>query len=198
MKTPQETLLVPGGYARAFRLDEGAHCTVEDIEGGQIADFVAFNAEDYGERFSTSHTILALHSIRLRVGDALRSNLRHPMLTVAEDSVGTHDMLVPACDEQRYLVDYGVAEHRSCVANFEEVLAPYGIRRNDIPNPLNIFENASIDEAGGLHHHPVVSRAGDTITFQALMPLICAVSACPMDLNLTGGDAITDIRITIW
>jgi len=29
------------------------------------------------------------------------------------------------------------------------------------------------------------------------MPLVCAVSACPMDLNVSGGDRITDIRVVI-
>ncbi|KUK86200.1 MAG: hypothetical protein XE01_0992 [Synergistales bacterium 58_81] len=29
------------------------------------------------------------------------------------------------------------------------------------------------------------------------MDLVCAVSACPMDLNITGGDRITDILVTI-
>ena len=77
------------------------------------------------------------------------------------------------------------------------MLAPWGIERSGIPDPLNIFENASIDSNGALVHLPVVSRAGDHITFRALMDLVCAVSACPMDLNITGGDRITDILVTI-
>ena len=118
-------------------------------------------------------------------------------MKITVDTVGTHDMLIPACDEQRYIVDYGVKNHRNCVANFEEVLSPWGIGRESIPDPLNIFENATIDEEGNLVHLPVVSKAGDHITFRALMNLVCAVSVCPMDLNITGGDRITDILVTI-
>jgi len=66
-----------------------------------------------------------------------------------------------------------------------------------MPDPLNIFENAAIDANGGVVHLPVKSKAGDHITFRALMDLVCAVSACPMDLNITGGERITDILVTI-
>lgn len=119
------------------------------------------------------------------------------MIEVIEDTVGTHDFLIPACDEQRYWVDYGVREHRSCVANFEDALIPWEILREQIPDPLNIFENASVEIDGTLVHLPVISKAGDRLVLKALMPLVCAVSACPMDLNVTGGERITDIRVAI-
>ncbi len=188
---------VPGGYARAFEVEKDDIITVIDLEGGQIADFIAFNRNRLTECFSPSHTRLALQSTRLKVGDALRSNLRRPMIEVIEDTVGTHDFLIPACDEQRYWVDYGVREHRSCVANFEDALIPWEIPRKHIPDPLNIFENAAVGIEGTLVHLPVISKAGDRLVLKALMSLVCAVSACPMDLNLTGGEHITDIRVVI-
>ena len=196
-KGRNEEILVPAGYARAFEVRKGELFTVTDLEGGQIGDLVAFNADDLSEKLSPSHTRLALHSIKFKVGDALRTNLRRPMMEIVEDTVGTHDMLIPACDEQRYRVDYGVEDHRSCVANFEEVLIPWDLTRAQIPDPLNIFENAAIGPDGDLVHLPVLSKAGDHITFRALMNLVCAVSACPMDLNITGGDRITDMVVTI-
>jgi len=190
-------IVVPGGYARAFEVEKGNLITVVDVEGGQIADFVAFNRDRLTERFSASHTRLALRSIHLKIGDCLRSNLRRPMLQLVEDQVGTHDFLIPACDEQRYWVDYGVREHRSCVANFEDALVPWTISRDQIPDPLNIFENTEVAPDGSLAHLPVRSGPGDKLVLKALMPLVCAVSACPMDLNVSGGDRITDIRVVI-
>jgi hypothetical protein len=189
--------IVPAGHARAFEVEKGTTFTVIDMEGGQIADLVAFNRDNLSEKFSCSHTRLGLHSVGFKVGDSLRTNLRRPMMEIVTDTVGTHDMLIPACDEQRYRIDYGVEEHRSCVANFEEVLAPWGLERRDIPDPLNIFENADIDADGNLVHLPVISKAGDHIIFRPLMNLVCAVSACPMDLNITGGNRITDILVEI-
>jgi uncharacterized protein YcgI (DUF1989 family) len=188
---------IPGGYARAFEVERGSLITVTDVEGGQVADLIAFNRDRVSERLSPSHTRLALHSVKLKVDDDLRSNLRRPMLKVIADGVGTHDLLIPACDEQRYWVDYGVREHRSCVANFEDALIPWEIPRELIPDPLNIFENSSIEPDGSLVHLPVISRPGDCLALRALMPLVCAVSSCPMDLNVTGGERITDILVVI-
>lgn len=88
-------------------------------------------------------------------------------------------------------------EHRSCVANFEDALIPWEISREQIPDPLNVFENARIEFDGTLVHLPVISKPGDRLVLKALIPMVCAVSACPMDLNVTGGERITDIRVII-
>ncbi len=196
-KSVEQSIIVPAGCARAFEVPCGEVFSVTDIQGGQIADLVAYNAADISERMSASHTRLGLMSIRFRVGDSLRSNLRRPMIRIVKDTVGTHDMLVPPCDEQRYVVDYGVQGHANCVDAFEKELAPWGIIHGDIVDTLNIFENAKIDEEGNLVHLPVLSKAGDHITFEALMDLVCAVSSCPMDLNVTGGNRVTDIGVAI-
>lgn len=188
-------ILVPGGFARAFEVPAGEEFDVIDVSGGQIADFVAFSLDDPEERFSAPCTRLGNHSIRIGRGALLYSNRRRPLLEVTEDTVGTHDLLIPACDEYRYSVDYGVTGHRNCADNFAEALAPWGIAKKDIPDPLNIFENSGIGEEGELLHFPVVSKGGDLIRFRALAGLVCAVSACPMDLNVTGGAAITDILV---
>jgi hypothetical protein len=197
MKSREKEVLVPAGFARAFEVSAGEKFDVVDVSGGQIADFIAFSLNDREERFSAPCTRLGNHSIRIGTGSKLFSNRRRPMLEVTEDTVGTHDLLIPACDEYRYSVDYGVTGHRNCVDNFAEVLEPWKIPKRDIPDPLNIFEHSGIGEEGELLHFPVISKAGDFIRFRAAMDLICAVSACPMDLNVTGGNAITDILVRI-
>ena len=194
--SPQE-VRVPGGRARAFKVNRGQAVTVIDLEGGQVADFIAFNRADTREKLSPVHTRTSLMSLTLVVGDLLRSSLRNPMFKVKEDSVGQHDFLMAACDERRYLLDYHVADHRSCVANFEEALKPYGISRADLPDPFNFFQHTKIDPGGALTQLPSISVAGDYVVLIAEMDLIVAVSACPMDLNPIGGDRITDLLVKV-
>ena len=178
-------------------MKKGQLITITDIEGGQIGDFIAFNKNNHDEKFSPSHTRLKLLSLKIKVGDMLWTNYRNSIFEVVEDTVGTHDLLIPACDEWRYLVDYGVKEHRSCVTNFEEVLSPYNIHRNQISDPLNIFENTPSDHNGKLSQEPTISKAGDRLVLRALMDTICAVSSCPMDLNISGGANITDLLVIL-
>jgi len=191
-------ILVPAKYAKAFETKKSQFIAIIDVEGGQIGDFIAFNRDNHDETFSSSHTRLKLLSLKIKVGDKLWTNLRNPIFEVIEDTVGTHDMLIPACDEYRYLVDYGVKEHRSCVANFEEVLLPYNIRRHQFFDPLNIFENTPFDQDGKLIQESTISKAGDRLVLRALMDTICAVSSCPMDLNISGGDQITDLKVMVY
>ena len=45
-------IIVPGGQARAFEMKKGQLLTIVDIKGYQVADFIAFNSNDYSEKLS--------------------------------------------------------------------------------------------------------------------------------------------------
>jgi len=191
-------ILVPGRYAKAFEVKKGQLLQIIDVEGQQVADFFAFNTDNHTEKLSPPHTRTSLLSLSVKVGDIFRSSLRSPMFEVVEDTAKSIDLLIAACDERRYLVDYGVENHRSCVANFEEVLKPYGITRNMFPEPFNIFQSTKIEANGKLIQQPCPTKAGDYMVLKALMNVIGAVSACPMDLNPIGGSKVTDILVRIY
>jgi len=189
---------IPGGYAKAFEVKNGQLLQIIDVEGQQVADFFAFNKDNHEEKLSPPHTRTSLLSLSVKVGDKFRSSLRNPMFEVIEDTAKSIDLLIAACDERRYLVDYGVENHRSCVANFEEVLKPYGITRKMFPEPFNIFQSTKIEPTGKLNQQPCPTKPGDYMVLRALMDLIGAVSACPMDLNPIGGLKVTDILVRIY
>jgi len=200
--TPKGKLIqeirIPGGYARAFECRTGQYLQIIDVEGEQVADFIAFRRGHPEEKLSPSHTRTSLLSLGIRAGDRLRSSLRNPMFEVVEDKGKSVDLLIAACDEQRYRLDYGVENHRSCVANFEEVLRPYGIGRHFFPDPFNLFQRTQIEPDGRLIQQRCPTQAGDYFLFRVLMDVICAVSACPMDLNPIGGSKVTDILVRIY
>ncbi|HON33848.1 MAG: urea carboxylase-associated family protein [Thermovirgaceae bacterium] len=191
-------ILVKGGTAEAFEVRKGGKFKLTDVVGGQVADFVAFNRNDLKEKSSPGHTRISNRSLRLKTGDSIRSNLRHEMIRLLEETAGHHDILIVACDEQRYLVDYGVADHRSCVNNFEQVLGRYGIDRWVLPDPVNFFQHTRIGDDGEIIQLPSVNPGGSFVMMEAMMDLVCAVSACPMDLNPIGGSDITDILVTLY
>jgi uncharacterized protein YcgI (DUF1989 family) len=198
LKNLVKEIRVPGAHAKAFEMRKGQFLAIVDVEVKQVADFIAFNKNNHHENLSPAHTRTSLLSLKFSVGDELRSNFRNPMFEIIEDTIGTHDLLFAACDERRYLVDYGVKEHRSCVANFEEVLESYGIQRTQFSEPFNIFMRIDIEPNGKPIQQPSPSGPGDYIMLQAKMDVIGALSACPMDLNPIGGDRITDIIIRIF
>ena len=191
-------ILVPGGYAKAFEADKGQLIKVTDIEGQQVADFIAFNKENPTEKISPSHTYMKILSLNICVNDEFRTDLRNSIFKVIENTAKSHDLLMPACDKNRYLVDYGVENHRNCVDNFTEVLADYNLDIKAFSRPVNFFQKTKIAEDGKLIQETGASEAGDYILLECMQDVFGAVSACPMDLNPIGGSRITDILIQIY
>lgn len=197
MKVLKE-ILVPGGFARSFEAKKGQLVKVIDIDGGQVADFFAFNRNDLKEKLSPSHTYMSALSLQIKPGYILRTDLRRPIFEVIEDTAKCHDLLLPACDEQRYIVDYGITDpHRNCVQNFEDVLEKYNLNRKNFNNPVNFFQRTKITDDGQLIQEEGVSKPGDYILLECKMDIIGAISACPIDVNPIGGNKITDILIQV-
>lgn len=183
-----ERYAVAGGRGKAFRLPAGAKFRIGLSEGPQVVDLFAFADPDLGEVLSTEHTRSCLERLAPRSGETFHSNRRRPMLTlVADTSPGDHDLLLSACDQERYTLLGHTEPHRSCVDNLIEALAELGFRPPEIPSPVNFFEKVVIGPNGRLSIEPPSADKGDSVTLQALMDLIAVVSACPMDIALTNG-----------
>lgn len=197
-KASKVEVIVPGGHGRAFHAPRGSYITIEDLEGKQIGDFVAFNEADPHEWLSPPHTRVALMSMQMKVGDNLVTTARRPMLEVISDTAaGVHDFSVTACDPTRYEVYFGIQGHRNCLENLHEALEPYGVDIAQIRDPFNIFQNSPTTPDGKLLLAEPVTKRGDRIVFRALLGLIGAVSACPQDFYPVNGLKITDLRITV-
>jgi uncharacterized protein YcgI (DUF1989 family) len=190
--------IVPGGEGRAFLIRKGQYVVIKDLKGKQVADFIAFHAGQRDEFVSTNHTCTMNGRIKLRQDDFLYSNLRQPLLKMVKDTVGTHDLMFPCCDPQRYEQDFGIQNHRNCRENFASNLISYGISYAQIPNPVNVFQNTPVHSDGTIGEvHEPNSKPGDYVVFKALVDLVAAVSACPQDQTPLCGWEITDIGIEI-
>lgn len=188
---------VPAGAGRGVQIRRGDRLQVIDVDGGQVGDLFAFATADVDEHLSASHTRTAAGSLFPQIGDKFVTNRRRPILTLAEDtSPGVHDMLIAACDPERYRM-LGVDDHNSCAANLRAALAELGLVTNFVPQPVNLFMNIPISTDGTLSWLPAMSRPGDSITFEAEMDCVVVVSACPMDLNPINGDRPTPLAIRI-
>jgi uncharacterized protein YcgI (DUF1989 family) len=208
-------VVVPAGHGRAFEARAGDHVIVTDLEGAQVGDFVAFNAEDAAEMLDTARTRSGLTptevevepgkvvaywrtSVYLRVGDEVSSNKRNAMLRVVADTVGVHDLLFAPCDARLYRdVYHHAGPHRNCLDNLTEALAPYGIEWWQVPAPINIFQNTPPQPDGTLALRPSVSRPGDRIVFRALQNVFGALSSCPMDLSPVNEKRVTPLELSI-
>ena len=181
-------IVIPGARAKAFHVKCGDQFRIINLEGSQVVDAWAFCTERPEEFLSTEHTRSCLEKLIPSVGDALYSNRRQPILRIIEDtSPGVHDLLLSACDIDRYRL-LGVDDyHRNCADNLVEALTELDITLSDIPSPFNIFENVSIGDNGELSIQPPLVAAGESISLRAELDIIMVLSCCPMDIALTNG-----------
>ncbi|MGY2735931.1 DUF1989 domain-containing protein [Sphingomonas sp. UYP23] len=175
-----ETIEIPERSGTAFRLAQGETLTVIDPRGRQVADLLAFNAEDMGEVISSGRTLDYAETIFLTTGHLLYSNRSQPMLDIIADTVGRHDFLLTPCSYDTFHHFYpDLPPHRGCFGNLAAALEPYGVTPDRIPVAFNCFMNVPVDATTGkLSVLPPISQAGDHIVFRAAMNLVIGLTAC--------------------
>jgi uncharacterized protein YcgI (DUF1989 family) len=171
---------IPERSGDAFRLAAGQTLTVIDPRGVQVADLLAYSAEDLAEVISSGRTLDYAETIYLTTGNLLYSNRSRPMLTIVEDTVGRHDFLLTPCSYDTFHHFYpDLPPHRGCFGNLAAALEPYGVKPDMIPTAFNCFMNVTVDGATGkLDVLPPISKAGDRIVLRAEMDLIIGLTAC--------------------
>ena len=198
MEKGEDSLVVAAGHGKAVRLGAGDRIRIGLPDGPQVADMFAFNLPDLAEFLSTEHTRSCTERLAPRVNEAFYSTRRRPMLRIIEDrSPGVHDLLLSACDQERYRLLGHSGHHRNCVDNLREALAALDIEPPKIPSPVNLFEHVAVGQDGSLTIRPPLAQRGDSITLEAAMNLVLVVSACPMDIAPTNGADRTPKAISL-
>jgi uncharacterized protein YcgI (DUF1989 family) len=189
--------IAPGeGYA-ADVLD-GQFLQIITVEGKQVSDFIAFNLHDPAEFLSTSVTRSRNSSIMLQKGMVLYSNRRNPMFELIEDTVGRHDILFAACDERRYLDDFGLENHANCTTAFRSALDESRFDSDRLPDPINWFMNIAILQRGELEARESLAERDDFVLLKALMDVKAGVTACPQDQTPINSEAPSDILVRVF
>ena len=191
------TIHIPAREARGIEVVAGTEVSIVCPQGEQVADLIGFSLRDSTEYLSVSHTRNMLWRLYLRPGDRLVSNRREPLLEILRDDVGTHDLLCVACDDQRYLLDYGVVGHPNCAANFRSVLKECGRPDVWLPDPINVFQNGPIGADRTLKIAPNIAKPGDRLVLRAFKDLFLLISACPQDLAPTNNFVPKPIDVVV-
>ena len=192
-----KTRYIRPGQGQAVEVKAGELLQIQTVHGKQVADFVAFNQDDFGEWVSTATTRSVNTNIVPQLGMSLYSNRRQAMFEIVEDTVGRHDMLYAACDPVRY-ADLGVPEHASCRMALTDALTSFGVGYDRVPDPVNWFMNVSIQQRGELEVREPLAEAGDYVVVRALKNVVAAVSACPQDHGPTNAGSPTELRLLVY
>lgn len=191
-------VVIPGAHGGAIEVHAGEFLSVIDLEGSQVADFVAILRRDPRLHVSPHQTRSTLRGWKLSVGDQLVTQNREPVFEIVRDDVGVHDLFFSACSPALYEQRFGDPEHRSCRMNLLEALKPHGVSDPlDVPDPVNIFMDSPPLPNGEFALREAPSKPGDRIVMRCLEDCVVAVSACPMDHGPINGGRSTSLKLEV-
>jgi uncharacterized protein len=191
------TIIIEPKSGESIEVKKGETLTVEDLDGGQVADFVCFSLSDYGEKFSQAKTRVRNWNTRVSIGTEIISNRDNVMFTIIADSVGVHDIVFCPCHSYVYEHIYKVGARNGCFENLSAAVKDYGISSDSLPDPFNIFMNTGIKENGELFIGPGPSKKGDYIELRAEMDCLVATTACADDISECNNNNCTRIQISV-
>ena len=169
-------------------MDQGDVLTVIDPEGEQVADLVAFAANDPREALSNGRTFDYEQTLYPVSGNLLWSNHSEPLFSIVRDDVGRHDFLLSPCsrDTWRLCYDGRHDDIPGCLGNLAAALAAFGIEADAIPTAFNVFMNVEAGPDGRLAVRPPRSRPGSAFAVRAEKRLIVGLTACSASLSNNG------------
>jgi uncharacterized protein len=189
-------LLVPAREGRAVVMAVGTTFQVIDVEGSQAGDLWVFSTADPGEYHDAPHTRAEIGRLFPRVGEQFWTNRRRPILTLVHDrSPGVHDMLMAACDPERFVRLGHQGWHASCEENLLGCLSAEGMSAAIVPQPINLFMNIPVHADGTLEKGAARSARGDYVELRCELDCLVVLSACPQDIVQTNALAPTPLAI---
>lgn len=201
--------VIPPKDAVAWTMEPGDRVEITDLDGKQVGDLILFDLHNRRDKLSISWT--RTRNIRdkshyvpplgLSVGDKIFSTGYRVLATVTEDTAhppGIHDLNGRMCNRGMYEL-YGEEPQDGCYELLARVLAPHGIAPEEIPDAIGVFMHTRPDpETRVMTMQEPVSKPGDRFAIRAEIPLLAALSTCPMDVIApTNGWRITPMRVEV-
>jgi hypothetical protein len=188
----------PGKSYTAFPMRAGQILHIEDVEGKQVADVIAFNQTDLTDRLNNENAMLLNHTYNLTKPHVLYSINCNKMFTIIEDTVGRNYPGAAMCSEELNFLRYGIRGTANCRDNLAAAVQPWGIAKHDLPGAFAPFMNVIHHRDGRAEIAEPTSKPGDFIELRAEMDLLAAISVCPQELNPVNGWKSTPLRIAVF
>jgi urea carboxylase-associated protein 2 len=196
-----EETVAPGGYA-SRRLARGTRLRLIDLAGDACASMLVFNAECPVERLNVADTLKVQWNGYLGAGRLILSDMGRVLMSILEDSAGTHDAFCGASNEAANARRFGDGsnhgDHPNARDRFALAAAKHGLGRKDIHPCVNWFKGVRIAEDGTTVPDLGPFVPGRTLLLRIEMEVIIVLANCPHVLDDRPGYHVTPLRATAW
>lgn len=173
---PTRRVDVAASSAGSIAVKRGQLLRIEALEDGAVASLFGFSDADPMIHLSVHHTRVFSNSYVLGSGMRLVNNRRRPVMVLGKDSIGKHDLLLPA-STTAYLTSKGY-QGIGCVEALQAELDRLGRKQPKLPDPINLFMHVALERDGSIHPQPNTVKAGDMITCRVVQDMLFVVSTC--------------------
>jgi urea carboxylase-associated protein 2 len=196
-----EETLAPGGYA-SRRLARGTRLRLIDVHGDACASMLLFNAEMPTERLNVADTLKVQWNGYLGAGKLLLSDMGRVLMSILDDTAGTHDAFCGASSEASNARKYGegtnYGPHPNARDRFMLGVAKHGLGRKDVHPCVNLFKGVRVADDGATLPEIGPFAPGRAVTLRAEMDLIVVLANCPHVLDPRPEWTVTALRATAW
>jgi urea carboxylase-associated protein 2 len=192
--------IAPGGYA-AKRLGRGARLRLVDLKGDACVSMLLFNAEQPFERLNVADTLKVQWNAYLGAECLILSDMGKVMMSVLEDTAGTHDAFCGASNAAANAAKYGDGDnwgsHPNVRDRFVLATAKFGLGPKDIHPCINWFKGVTIQPDGSTRLVSAMAP-GQSVTLRAEMDVIVILANCPHVLDPRRDYTVTPLRALAW
>lgn len=196
-----EETIAAGGYATR-RLPRGARLRLIDLKGDACASILIFNADMPTERLNVADTVKVQWNAYLGRGKLLLSDMGRVLMSVLEDSAGTHDTFCgtsnAATNDSRYGNGANSGPNPNGRDRFLLGVAKHGLQRRDVHPCVNLFKGTRIEADGTIVPEIGPFEPGRSVTLRAEMDAIVVIANCPHVLDPRTHWTVTPLRATAW
>lgn len=196
-----EETIAPGGYATR-RLSRGTRLRLVDLHGDACASLLLFNAENPLERLNVADTLKVQWNGYLGAGKLLLSDMGRVLMSLLDDTAGTHDAFCGASSEASNARKYGSGQnygpHPNARDRFMLGVAKHGLGRRDVHPCVNLFKGTRIAGDGTIAPQVGPFAPGREVILRAEMDLIVVLANCPHVLDPRPEWTVSALRATAW
>ena len=196
-----EETLAAGGYA-SRKLARGSRLRLIDLDGDACASLMIFNAEMPTERLNVADTVKVQWNAYLTTGKLLLSDMGRVLMSITDDTAGTHDAFCGPSNAETNRAKYGEGRNSSAFPNGRNRLilgaAKHGLQRRDVHPCINLFKGTRIEPDGSIV--PLIGpfETARSLILRAEMDVIVVIANCPHVLDPRDAWTVSPLRATAW
>lgn len=196
-----EETLGPGEYAGRI-LKRGTRVRLANLQGDGCVQLLVLNADHPIERLNIADTVKVQWNAYLGKGKLLLSDMGRVLMSILDDTCGSHDTFCGASNARVNTGKYGEGDNYGKCPNARDrfliALQKFGLGKKDIPPILNLFKTVRIEEDGTTTFIQDSSAPGQYVELRAEMNVILVLVNSPHVLDTRTTYTATPVRVTGW